>query len=72
MREMDGVEMTGAPIRIERDGQWVAVDIDELTDKELADFIENAPDSGWAWVRFLVGWIRDNVEPQEKIPSEPS
>jgi len=54
-------QITGAFIRIERDGKWVNLDIVCLTDEELADLEKSQPDRGWMWAKFLSGWIRDNV-----------
>lgn len=52
--------MTGAYVRIERDGKWQAVELDELTDVELEIFFRGEPEC-WKWAKFLAAWIRDNV-----------
>lgn len=57
--------MTGAYIRIQRDGHWQNIEIDQLTDKELDDFAFAHGADGWKWARFLVAWIRDNVREPE-------
>lgn len=53
--------MTGAYIRIERDGKWQSIEIDQLTDEELESFSKQQPEDGWKWAKFLAGWIRDNI-----------
>lgn len=67
--------MTGLYVRIERDGKWVSVEIETLSDEELARFIERKKtvtyttdlppkvlrEQGWNWVEGLVKWIRDKV-----------
>ena len=54
--------MTGAFIRIERDGKWSNVEIDQLTDEELIEVAEARPEHGWKWAKFLAAWIRDHVK----------
>jgi hypothetical protein len=43
------------PVRIVREGVWVCVDFDTLTDDELAAFAasRNDPLEGWRWARTL-------------------
>lgn len=53
--------MTGAFVRIERDGKWCNIEFDQLTDKELDSIANNNPEGGWKWAKFLAKWIRDNV-----------
>jgi hypothetical protein len=53
--------MTGAYIRIQRDGRWQNIEIDQLTDAELKEMELRFPDRGWWWAKFLAAWIRDNV-----------
>ena len=54
--------MTGIPIRIMRDGKPVNVDFDEMTEKEMRDFLAT---KSHVWVLNLAvilgGWIRENV-----------
>lgn len=60
--------MTGAYVRIQRDGRWQAIEIDQLTDAELDAFAEShPPGSGWNWALFLAKWIREYVKP---VPEE--
>ena len=66
--------MTGLYIRIERDGKWQNLEIEDLTDDELDKFCAEkgknaAPgfENGWPWVNALARWIRDNVV-SERIP----
>jgi hypothetical protein len=58
--------MTGAYVRIRRDGEWQNVEFDELTDAEMEAFAERDPESGWKWAKFFARFIRDNV-----VVSEP-
>lgn len=53
--------MTGAYIRVQRDGKWENVEIDQLTDGELDGLADEQPDRGWMWAKFLAQWIRHNV-----------
>jgi hypothetical protein len=53
--------ITGAFVRIKREGEWQSVDIAELSDKELDEFAEIKKEAGWMWAKFLAKWIRDNV-----------
>lgn len=54
-------DLTGAPVRILRDGKWQPVDITDLTPEELDRFFEDNADSV-TWVKFLVKWIQENVK----------
>ena len=58
--------MTGAYIRIQRNGIWQPIEIDQLTDGELDDFAETQSAEGWKWAKFLAKWIRDNIIEAEK------
>lgn len=58
--------ITGAFIRIERQGKWVSLDIASLTDGELDILEKSQPERGWLWAKFLAGWIRDNIVAEEK------
>lgn len=51
--------MTGAYVRIEREGKWENIEIDQLTDEELDSFLPDQDPVKWA--KFLAGWIRDNI-----------
>ena len=57
--------MTGTYVRIERDGKWRNIEIEQLTDDELESFAKEHPESGWKWAKFLVKWIRDNVQAEK-------
>lgn len=52
--------MTGYFVRIERDGKWQAVELDQMTDEELEVFFKDNPAST-KWAIGLGKWIRDNV-----------
>ena len=51
--------MTGAYVRILRDGKWDNIEIDQMTDEELDQFLK--PDDSKRWAVFLAKWIRDHV-----------
>jgi hypothetical protein len=53
--------MTGSYVRVQRDGHWQNVEIDQLTDAELDAFAATQPERGWAWAKFLSRWIREHV-----------
>ncbi len=54
--------MTGAFVRIKRDGKMLNVDVTDLTDEELDEFFADRDVAELRkWVRMLAGWIRDNV-----------
>ena len=61
--------MTGAFVRIERDGRWQDVEIDQLTDPELERFLA-AQDVHplRRWTRRLARRIRDRVQ---EAPASP-
>ena len=54
--------MTGAYVRIERDGKWESIEIDQLSDEELKAIQVDRREDGWFWAKFLARWIRDNVK----------
>lgn len=56
--------MTGAFLRIQRDGKWQNIEVDQLTDEELDRVAKEQPERGWVWAKFLVKFIRENVEEQ--------
>ena len=54
--------MTSAPIRVERDGRWQNIDIDELTPLELSAYLETqSAAKARAWTMSIVAWINNNV-----------
>lgn len=56
------MKMTGAFVRINRDGEAVNLDIAELTDAELETFFKTCDvDSSRNWALCLAAWIRENV-----------
>jgi len=69
--------MTGFYVRAQRDnGNWEAVEIEELTDTEWARFIATQPpERAWAMTRALCGWIKEHVwewdEPTQGPPPTP-
>ena len=54
--------MTGAYVRIYREGKWQNVEFDQLTGAEMTAFAEDHPEDGWRWAIFLGVWIRDNIK----------
>lgn len=55
--------MTGFYLRVKRNGEYVNLDIAEMTDQELQDFAMSQPvNRGWTWAIALAQWIRDNVK----------
>jgi hypothetical protein len=57
--------MTGAYVRIQRDGNWRSIEFDQLTYQEMDAFAEDNPNDGWKWAIFLAQWIRDNISNHE-------
>jgi hypothetical protein len=54
--------MTGAYVRIEREGRWQNVEIDTLTDAALEAFAaRQGVERGWLWAAALVDWIEAHV-----------
>lgn len=64
--------MTGMSVRVQRDGRWVSVEVERLTDAELDAWVrrerEANPFDGWAWTRALVKWVRDHVREGDICP----
>lgn len=58
---------TGAYVRIKREGEWVNIEFDELTQEEISGFAAREADpwkkaeEGWKWAKFLAKWIKENV-----------
>ena len=58
--------MTGVVIRIMRDGKPINVDFDQMSVKEMRDFLrEKNPKWVMELAVILGGWIRDNVQGEE-------
>jgi len=53
--------MTGIAIRIYRAGRWQAVDLDELTQRELRAHVAERPELAWVYVDLLCKWIREQA-----------
>lgn len=58
--------MTGAYVRVQRDGKWDSVEFDQLTDGEMNEFANQQKDDGWRWAKFFAQWIRDNIKEETK------
>ncbi len=54
--------MTGAYLRMKRNGKWENIEIDQLTNEELDDLEKQQPTRGWIWAKFLAMWIRDTIK----------
>ena len=55
--------MTGAYVRIERDGAWVNAELDTLSDAELeALAVAQGAAQGWVWLAFLARWVLARVD----------
>lgn len=52
---------TGLCVRIQRDGRWKSIEIDQLTDEELDELEHVASHTGWVFAKALAKWIRENV-----------
>lgn len=53
--------MTGVKVRVQRKGQWVDVDVDELGSDEWEAMLRNAErfgKTGWTELRELVKWVK--------------
>ena len=54
--------MTGAYVRIYREGKWQTIEFDQLTDDEMNRIAEFSPYGGWQWAIFFAKWIRENIK----------
>ena len=60
---METKHITGAFVRIQRNGKLQDIDIAQLTDKELDTFLLDMPAlTARSWVKCLAVWVRDNVK----------
>jgi hypothetical protein len=64
--------MTNAPVRVQRNGEWENIDIDQLTDAELDAFAAGCEPMGWRWAKFLAKWSRENVKLARNAPASDS
>jgi hypothetical protein len=55
--------MTGAYIRVKRQGKMENIEFELLTDKEMAEFADKDPEVGWNWAIFFAKYIRDEIKP---------
>jgi len=55
--------MTGAYMRVKRNGKMCNVEFELLTDKEMAQFASADPEIGWKWAIFFAKYLRDKVKP---------
>jgi hypothetical protein len=53
--------MTFIFVNVMRDGKWVNLEIDDLTDEEIEALAVSHPDKGWMWASALIKWIRDSL-----------
>jgi len=55
--------MTGAYLRVERDGKWKNVEVEHLTEDELKEkFLKREPEELVNWMSMLCGYLR-RLEP---------
>jgi hypothetical protein len=54
--------MTGAFIRIERDGKWQNIEFERLTKEEAKTFFEDNPKDMIKWLMFLHNTLADYVQ----------
>jgi hypothetical protein len=57
--------MIDIPVRVQRDGRWQAIDLDELTDAELSQAIDerrSRGDDGWTWVAAILVAMRPHLD----------
>ncbi len=54
--------MTGYFVRIERDGKFQPVEVDQMTDQELEAFFSDSRETARRWAIALAKWIRENVK----------
>ena len=54
--------ITGAYVRVNREGKWQSIDIACLSDQELDEFFASDPDPK-RWAVFLSKWIRETIAP---------
>lgn len=59
----------GLYVRVQRAGKWESIDVLQLTEGELAWYINQHPDTGWAWFAALRKWVLANAQPlPPKLP----
>jgi hypothetical protein len=55
--------MTGIFVRVERQGHWENVELDQCSEAEIRQVLEaRTGEELVRWIVTLVGWIRDNVQ----------
>jgi hypothetical protein len=51
--------MTGAYLRVERDGEWQNVEVEHLTEDELkANFLTRTPEELVSWLNMTCAFLR--------------
>jgi hypothetical protein len=59
--------MTGAFVRVKRDGRYQSVEVDQLTDAELVELFKDKDSAELSrWAQFAFKWIRDNVKAHDE------
>jgi hypothetical protein len=54
-----GVFMTGAYVRVERDGEWKNVEVEHLTEEELKEkFLTRSPEELVSWLNMTCSFLR--------------
>ena len=60
--------MTGIFVRITRNNAIVSVELEQLTDAELEEFVADKDVALLSkWVIKLAAWVRDNVHAEEPV-----
>jgi hypothetical protein len=55
--------MTGAYLRVEREGKWQNIEVEQLTEEELKEkFLKREPEELVNWMSMLCGYLR-RIEP---------
>lgn len=57
--------MTGAFVRIERNGKFENIEFENLTEEEMKAFASKQPERGWQWAIALAKWIKENVKEEQ-------
>ena len=54
--------MTGAYVRIYRNGEWQNIEIDQLNESEIDEFMKTMDTHRLVmWIKFLIKFIKNNV-----------
>ena len=63
--------MTGAFVRIKRNGKWQPIEIDQLSEDELHTFLDlQDKEHVVKWVVFLVKWMQEHLMVGTEVEEE--